>query len=144
MDDNSDPSLRRPHSPPPQFVVRLASIADFLRPIRFFCLFVRPGGLVPGRLSWTLTVNTLRSNGKQLGSTQYCSDNLDWNTRLEYLLTCFNTSVNSVTCRESSVQLRTRLPTLSVQCSKTPKLRFVLSTRASRTLLSTWNDASIA
>ena len=110
----------------------------------FFSFFFNQGGLVPGRLSQTLTVNTLTSNGKQLGSTQYCSDNLDWNTRLEYLLTCFNTSVNSVTCREASVQLRTRLPTLSDQCSKTPKLRFVLSTRASRTLLSTWNDNSIA
>ena len=136
--------LRRPHSLPPQFVVRLASIADFLRPFRFSFFFFYQGDLVPGRLSQTSTVNTLTSDGKQLGSTQYYSDNLDWNTRLEYLFTCFNTSVNSVTCREASVQLRTRFPTLSDQCSKTPKLRFVLSTRASRTLLSTWNDNSIA
>lgn len=109
-----------------------------------FLFFFYQGGLVPGRLSQTSTANTLTSDGKQLGSTQYYSDNLDWNTRLEYLFTCFNTSVNSVTCREASVQLRTRFPTLSDQCSKTPKLRFVLSTRASRTLLSTWNDNSIA
>ena len=99
----------------------------------FIFFFFTKGCLVPGRLSQTLTVNKLTSNGKQLGSTQYCSDNLDWNTRLEYLLTCFNTSVNSVTCREASVQLRTRPLTLSDQCSMTPKLRFVLSTRASRT-----------
>lgn len=117
----------------------------FCAPFAFlFFFFFYQGDLVPGRLSQTSTVNTLTSDGKQLGNTQYYSDNLDWNTRLEYLFTCFNTSVNSVTCREASVQLRTRFPTLSDQCSKTPKLRFVLSTRASRTLLSTWNDNSIA
>ena len=116
----------------------------FCAPYAFLFFFFDQGDLVPGRLSQTSTVNTLTSDGKQLGSTQYYSDNLDWNTRLEYLFTCFNTSVNSVTCREASVQLRTRFPTLSDQCSKTPKLRFVLNTRASRTLLSTWNDNSIA
>ena len=122
LDDNSDPSLRRQHSPPPQFVLRLASVADFLRPVRLFFLFFNQGGLVPGRLSWTLTVSTLTSNGKQLGSTQYCSDNLDWNTRLEYLLTCFNTSVNSVACREPSVQFTQYAPDIEWPMLKDTKI----------------------
>ena len=128
-------SADRTLPPPPSSSGGWLLLPILCAPFAFF--FFYQGGLVPGRLSQTLTVNTLTSDGKQLGSTQYYSDNLDWNTRLEYLFTCFNTSVNSVTCREASVQLRTRFPTLSDQCSKTPKLRFVLSTRASRTLLST-------